>query len=107
MSLETFLTDLGTTLETEAKTELGTFLTTFTGTNLGKMATAAVQYAEGAVEGASGEEKMEAAKTELLNLAGDEAAALVDLGESFLRFTLETALQAVEAEVPAAIAAAI
>jgi hypothetical protein len=96
-----------TTLATDAGTELSSFLSTFAADEIGQLAVAAVNAAEGLIDDATGQaatgaQKLEAAKTQLLNAAEDAGKDLTSEGTSVANFLIETALQAVTAGVVAA-----
>ena len=102
MTIETYFETLGAKLEAYAKTSLSTFLSTFIQTDIGKMALDAVTYAATLVE-ASGDDKKEAAKTQLLNDAVIAGKDLSTAGSALLNFFIETALQALTAGLIAAV----
>ena len=93
---------LFTVLGDDAKSLFAPFAAAFVQDDVGKLAIAAVQYAEAKVEG-DGDDKKEAAKTQLLNAAQAAGKDLVAEGEAVLNSLLEVALQIVTADVVAAI----
>lgn len=74
------------------------FLESFANTDLGNLAIDAVTYVEGALQGASGVEKRDAAVAKLKADAATAGHDLSSFAVSTLNFLIETALQVVVAK---------
>ena len=98
---ESYFSNIATSIEDAAKPVFSSFLTNFIETDLGKLAVDAVNYAA-ALPDASGSDKQEAAKTQLLNDAEAAGHDLSTAATSFINFLIETALQATLAGAVAA-----
>ena len=89
-------------LGADAKSLLSPFIAAFVSDDIGKLAMAAVQYAEAEVDGSGGDKK-EAAKTNLLNAAEAAGKDLLAEGTAVINSLLEIALQALTGEVAASL----
>jgi len=94
-SVITYFETLGEDVLAKAKSSLADFVAT----DLGKLAVDAVNTVEAEMEGSSGADKLDAAKTQILNDAGQALKDLLADGDAILNYAVENALQAVLAGV--------
>ena len=95
------------TLGDDVVAKIKASLTSFVATDLGSLAVDAVDYIEDTMQGSSGSDKLDAAKTKILNDAGQALKDLLAGGEAVLNYAVENALQAVTAGITSAAIASI
>jgi hypothetical protein len=95
------------TLGEDVVAKIKTSLTNFVATDLGTLAVDAVNVIEAEMEGSSGSDKLDAAKTKILNDAGEGLKDLLADGDAILNYAVESALQAVTAGLVSAAVASI
>ena len=102
-SILTYAETLGTEVVAKIKSELSDFVAT----DLGTLAVDAVNFVEADLAGSSGTDKLDAAKTKILNDAGQALKDILAGGDALLNYAVETALQAVVAGVASAAVASL
>jgi len=90
-SVITYFETLGEDVLAKVKESLATFVAT----DLGTLAVDAVNFVEADLVGSSGADKLDAAKTKILNDAGQALKDLLADGDAILNYAVENALQAV------------
>ncbi len=95
------------TLGEDVVAKIKASLTNFVATDLGALAVDAVNVIEAEMAGSSGSDKLDAAKTKILNDAGQSLKDLLADGDAILNYAVESALQAVAAGLATAAIASI
>ena len=95
------------TLGEDVVSKIKSSLTNFVATDLGTLAVDAVNLVEAEMAESSGSDKLDAAKTKILNDAGQSIKDLLADGDAILNYAVESALQAVTAGLATAAIASL